>query len=252
MNRRGFVPHRFEQFVVDTANFAASGLVRSISRRFSHCSPKFSTSAEAFGSASMRSTCAFSTAGVAKTLRCGRAEQFVVRHAAPQKVGEPGRQLVVIDIVDCRRGSLGSGRARCGTGSSVKPAHASVTTPDRLLERIAFLHLGDQIHHLPDLSVPWRAPIGAGQKVRDDLSCTGCRIRAALAADKNLAEAGRPRGRDANGPDDVDIIDIQLAAAIRVELLAGIGDDWHNQETRSGRRWSPGLSFTRTMFSPRA
>ena len=60
---------------------------------FSHWKPKSVASDFAFGSASMRRTCASSFAGLLEFARIASAEQFVVGNAAPQEEGQARGEL---------------------------------------------------------------------------------------------------------------------------------------------------------------
>ncbi len=88
----------------------------------SHCPAKFSAIANAFGSASIRFTCASSTAGALQPSALGQRQQLLVRHRVPQEVAQPRGQLDVRDPVHPGRVGRVRDRARCGTGNAARPA----------------------------------------------------------------------------------------------------------------------------------
>ena len=59
-----------------------------------------------FGSASIRLTCWFKTAGVCKRALAGNLQQLIVGNAAPQKERQPRRELEIADPVDGSRGHV--------------------------------------------------------------------------------------------------------------------------------------------------
>ena len=75
-----------------SGNVGGSGRVPVRLRRYSHCPAKFSTSASARGSASIRRTCRSSTAGSRSSPRSAAVEQRIVRDAAPEEERQPRGQ----------------------------------------------------------------------------------------------------------------------------------------------------------------
>ena len=78
---------------------SGSGFASSRLRNCSHCPAKFSASALAFGSRTMRLTCVLRTDGLRKRPDSASGKQFVVGHAAPKEIGQTGCQLKIADRV---------------------------------------------------------------------------------------------------------------------------------------------------------
>ncbi len=120
---------------------SGSGLVRPRLRSCSHCAAQLSTRLYAFGSASIRRTCASSTGGRAQRPGLGQLHQLRIGHARPQEIREPRRQLDVADRAGWRsdRASIrnrkfGDARIACSASRmpswNVSPSRcASVTRP---------------------------------------------------------------------------------------------------------------------------
>ena len=86
---------------------ASSGCLLRRLRRCSHWPAKLSTSACAFGSASMRRTCCSSTAGFCSLPCAASAEQLVVGNAAPEEERQPRRQLEIAEAIGGARRHAG-------------------------------------------------------------------------------------------------------------------------------------------------
>ena len=93
---------------VQAGNFCGSGLMLSRLRISSHWPAKFSAIANAFGSASIRFTCASSTAGVLSWRRSASDSSSLVGHRVPEEVAQPRGQLDVRDPVHLARDRSGS------------------------------------------------------------------------------------------------------------------------------------------------
>ena len=159
----------------------------------SHWPAKFSAIADAFGSASIRFTCASSTAGALQPAPLGQRQQLLVRHRVPQEVAQPRGQLHVRDPVHPASGRSGT-RSRsmwnrkCGDTSIAWIARA-MPCSDRL--PVAFASVTNRFSAAT--SAPRHGPaIGAARQRREDpvdAGRPGLRI-----ADQDLAcgSASRP------------------------------------------------------------
>ncbi len=86
-------------------NMVESGLTADRLRSWSHWPAKFSTSAWALGSLSIRDTCLVSVSGVCKLVLGSQPEELVVGHGAPEEVRQPRGELEIIEWNRTRRPS---------------------------------------------------------------------------------------------------------------------------------------------------
>ena len=107
--------HRVEQLIVDRGEALRIRLLAVSSRRFSHCAAKLSASARPSDRRASAGPALRERSGWRNAPAPASAQQFVVRHAAPQKIGEPRRQFVIVQTIRAARGP--ADRARCGTGN---------------------------------------------------------------------------------------------------------------------------------------
>ena len=130
-----------------------------MSRRPSHWPTKFSVNAAAFGSFSIRSTCARSVSGWLQLALLGEGEQLLVGHRAPQEVRQPAGQGEVVEFAGLLAEEQEVRRHQHGLEAD---AH-------RLLERVLRVQLGLHAGEKRlDVLVGHRPPKGAAHEVAED------------------------------------------------------------------------------------
>ena len=141
-------------------------------RRCSHCAAKFFRQRLRTRVGQEALDLSLEDGGVAEFPLTGHRDQFFVRKAAPEEVGQPGGEFqiaypVVVTRTDTSRGSLET-EGKFGVRQDILHGH-----PDARLEVPVFAAIPVDLHEIVETLFAHRSPISLTSQPGDDLFGTG-------------------------------------------------------------------------------